>query len=98
MISNDLSERLIDKDENDGNETNIDFSKIFNNEYNTDARESEAYYLKHCKSVDNLARIFKADLQKGLNSNDSADLAWREKMWVIIIFHQKKKIPYYNIL
>lgn len=81
MISNDLSERLIDKDENDGNETNIDFSKIFNNEYNTDARESEAYYLKHCKSVDNLARIFKADLQKGLNSNDSADLAWREKMW-----------------
>ena len=81
MISNDLKEKLIDQDDGNTDETNIDFSKIFNNEYNTDAHESEQYYKDKCKSVENLARIFKADLQKGLNSNDAADLAWREKLW-----------------
>ena len=77
----------IDKD---GNETNIDFTKIFDYEYYIDDR-SEAYYLEHCKSVDNLAKIFRTDLQKGLNSNDSADLEWREKMWGNNNFQLKKK-------
>ena len=44
MKSN-LSERLLDG--NDDDDGNIDFTQIFNNEYNV-ADRSEKYYLEHC--------------------------------------------------
>ena len=77
MKSN-LSERLLDGNEDD--EGNIDFTQIFNNEYNV-ADRSEKYYLEHCKSPEHLAAIFRTDLKNGLNSKNKADLEWREKKW-----------------
>ena len=77
MKSN-LSERLLDG--NDDDDGNIDFTQIFNNEYNV-ADRSEKYYLEHCKSPEHLATIFRTDLKNGLNSKNKADLEWREKKW-----------------
>ena len=82
-MKNDLQEKLlsnVDKDDDHSGEE-INFKKVFNNEYNNGARESEQYYLKHCISAEHLAQVFKADLVNGLKTTDKADLEWREKKW-----------------
>ena len=81
-MHSDLNEHLLGGvDESSGSSGDIDFKKIFNNEYNNGTRESEKYYLNKCQSAENLARIFKADLENGLDENNTQDLEWREKMW-----------------
>ena len=80
-MQSDLNEHLLSGEDNSGQSGDIDFKKIFNNEYNNGTRESETYYLKKCQSAENLARIFKADLENGLDENNKQDLEWREKMW-----------------
>ena len=61
-MKSDLQEKLlsnVDKDDDHSGEE-INFKKVFNNEYNNGARESEQYYLKHCISAEHLAQVFKA--------------------------------------
>ena len=75
-----LKEPLIDHEEESG-DGDFDMSKIFNNEYNTSAHASEKYFKEHCKSVEHIAQVFKADLKNGLSTSNKADLDWREKKW-----------------
>ena len=81
MESN-LQEKLLPKDTSDDEIVpKIDFSKIFNADYNGGSRESEKYYLQTCVSAENLEKMFKANLDTGLDANNKDDLAWREKQW-----------------
>ncbi len=81
MSDNNLNEPLLDGQRKKGSSTNIDMSKIFNNEYNNGAGQSETYFLSNCISVENMANVFRTDLQKGLDSNNKDDLKWREEQW-----------------
>ena len=81
--TNDLSEKLLVKDFQNEEEDpkNFDMKKIFNNEYNTSEHASEKYFKEHLKSVEHIGEIFKTNFEKGLNSANSVDLAWREQKW-----------------
>lgn len=81
-MESDLQEKLISKDSREeGSSNEIDFSKIFSNEYNAGTRDSEAYFLKNCISAEHLEKVFKSNLDQGLDENNKEDLAWREKRW-----------------
>jgi len=80
--SSDLTEHLLEKGrDEDAPSGDLDMSKIFNNEYNTSAHASEQYFKANCKSVENMAKIFRTDLANGLNSSNKEDLKWREDKW-----------------
>ena len=78
----DLTEHLLEKGRDDDVPSgDLDMSKIFNNEYNTSAHASEQYFKTNCKSVENMAKVFRTDLNNGLNSSNKEDLKWREDKW-----------------
>ena len=80
--TSDLTEHLLEKGrDEDAPSGDLDMSKIFNNEYNTSAHASEQYFKANCKSVENMAKIFRTDLANGLNSSNKEDLKWREDKW-----------------
>ena len=80
--TSDLTEHLLEKGrDEDAPSGDLDMSKIFNNEYNTSAHASEQYFKENCKSVENMAKIFRTDLANGLNSSNKEDLKWREDKW-----------------
>ncbi len=81
--TSDLNEKLLEKggEEEGGAGGEYDMTKIFNNEYNTGAHASEKYFKENCKSVENLAQVFRTDFVNGLNSSNKADLKWREDKW-----------------
>ena len=82
MIESDLNEKLLEKDGDDNiPANNLDMSKIFNNEYNTSAHASEQYFKTNCRSVEDMAKYFRTDMNSGLSSSNKDDLEWREKMW-----------------
>ena len=82
MIESDLNEKLLEKDGEDNvRSDNIDMSKIFNNEYNTSAHASEQYFKDNCRSVEDMAKYFRTDMNTGLSSSNAADLKWREEKW-----------------
>lgn len=82
MIESDLNEKLLEKDGDDNTRSdNLDMSKIFNNEYNTSAHASEKYFKDNCRSVEDMAKYFRTDMNTGLSSSNAADLKWREEKW-----------------
>ena len=81
-MDNNLSEALLSKDKpNQGASFKFESSKIFCNEYNNGNRNAEKYFLNNCHSVEQMAKVFRTDLVKGLDSNNKDDLAWRENQW-----------------
>ena len=82
-MESDLSEALLSKDKTDSGTSSgkFDPTKIFCNEYNNGNRNSEKYFLANCRSVESICKIFKSNLETGLDSNNKQDLEWREREW-----------------
>ena len=56
--NSDLTEKLIVKDfQEEGNQENVDMSKIFNNEYNTSEHNSEKFFKQHLKNVEYVGQL-----------------------------------------
>ena len=80
--NSDLTEKLIVKDfQEEGNQENVDMSKIFNNEYNTSEHNSEKFFKQHLKNVEYVGQLFRTDFEHGLSSSNKQDMEWRERKW-----------------
>ena len=80
--NSDLTEKLIVKDfQEEGNQENVDMSKIFNNEYNTSEHNSEKFFKQHLKNVEYVGQLFRTDFEHGLSSSNKQDMEWRERRW-----------------
>lgn len=81
-MKQELNEPLISKEEGQGGNSEAEkMRNIFNNEYNNENYSSEKYFLENFQSVENLAKYFKTDLERGLSTLDKDDLKWREDKW-----------------
>jgi calcium-translocating P-type ATPase len=64
------------KNEKEDNEI-IDFSKIFQSDYNNQEHFPEKYYKEKIKSKENLCKILKTNDEKGINENEIEINKWR---------------------
>ena len=55
----------------------IDFSNIFQSDYNNTERSSELYYKKIIKSTNNLCKLLKTNKEKGISENEKEINKWR---------------------
>ena len=55
----------------------IDFSNIFQSDYNNTEHSSELYYKKIIKSTNNLCKLLKTNKEKGISENEKEINKWR---------------------
>ena len=55
----------------------IDFSNIFQSDYNNSEHSSELYYKKIIKNTDNLCKLLKTNKEKGISENEKEINKWR---------------------
>ena len=63
--------------ENQNEEDFIDFSPIFQSNYNSNGKQTEEDYNSLIKSPENLCSLLKTDLKKGINTANKKEMNWR---------------------
>ena len=74
----------INEEENSSNIENkdcIDFSSLFQSNYNSNSKKIEEEYKTIIKSPQNLCKILRTDLNKGITTNNDSDMNWRIKTY-----------------
>ena len=66
-------------DENNNNENSdfIDFSSLFQSNYSSNSKQTEEDYKLLINSPQNLCKILRSDLKKGITTNNKQDMEWR---------------------
>ena len=67
------------EDENNNNENSdfIDFSSLFQSNYSSNSKQTEEDYKLLINSPQNLCKILRTDLKKGITTNKKQDMEWR---------------------
>ena len=68
-------------DENNNNENPdyIDFSSLFQSNYNSNIKQTEDEYKSLINSPENLCKILRTNLKRGISTNNKVDMEWRTK-------------------
>ena len=68
-------------DENNNNENPdyIDFSSLFQSNYNSNIKQTEEEYKSLINSPENLCKILRTNLKRGISTNNKVDMEWRTK-------------------
>ena len=68
-------------DENNNNENPdyIDFSSLFQSNYSSNIKQTEEEYKSLINSPDNLCKILRTNLKRGISTNNKVDMEWRTK-------------------
>ena len=68
-------------DENNKNENPdyIDFSSLFQSNYNSNIKQTEDEYKSLINSPENLCKILRTNLKRGISTNNKVDMEWRTK-------------------
>lgn len=100
-MNTNYSESLLEKDNKEdqnflfGIKGEFKWKDVFDVTYTNPERKAEDLYLKNCKDANNLANIFRTNLETGLDGDNADDLKWREELWGNN--HIKKPKPNYLI-
>ena len=70
-------------DENNKNENPdyIDFSSLFQSNYNSNIKQTEDEYKSLINSPENLCKILRTNLKRGISTNNKVDMEWRTKIF-----------------
>ena len=68
-------------DENNNNENPdyIDFSSLFQSNYSSNIKQTEEEYKSLINSSENLCKILRTNLKRGISTNNKVDMEWRTK-------------------
>ena len=68
-------------DENNNNENPdyIDFSSLFQSNYSSNIKQTEDEYKSLINSPENLCKILRTNLKRGISTNNKVDMEWRTK-------------------
>ena len=68
-------------DENNNNENPdyIDFSSLFQSNYSSNIKQTEEEYKSLINSPENLCKILRTNLKRGISTNNKVDMEWRTK-------------------
>ena len=63
--------------QNNENDNYIDFSNIFQSNYSSNGKQTEDEYKSLIQSPQNLCKILKTDLKRGITTTNKPEMAWR---------------------
>ena len=63
--------------QNNQSDNYIDFSQIFQSNYSSNGKQTEDDYKKLIQSPQNLCKILKTDLKKGITTTNKQEMSWR---------------------
>jgi len=69
------------KSQNGNNNDYIDFSHIFQSNYSSNGKQTEEDYKSLIQSPQNLCKLLKTDLKKGITTLNKAEMEWRIKTY-----------------
>ena len=67
--------------QNDKNPECLDFSQIFQSNYNSNGKQTEEIYKSLIKSPQNLCQLLKTDIKKGISTKNKKEMNWRIKTY-----------------
>ena len=68
-----------DENKNNENPDYIDFSSLFQSNYNSNIKQTEDEYKSLINSPENLCKILRTNLKRGISTNNKVDMEWRTK-------------------
>ena len=64
-------------EENNENDKYIDFSNIFQSNYSSNGKQTEEEYKSIIQSPQNLCKLLKTDLKRGISTTNKPEMTWR---------------------